>query len=218
MRCIIILFLCSIWIVPANLSAQTTPSEYLFEHFSDAIVTYKNGQRFKTRINYNLVDKRYVFYDPVEENEIRIFQDIRLVAIINIGDRIFRITPKSEAEEILRPEPLLTVVYGARLREQGKPSGYGGRSETAAIQVYSSFQSDGLMRTLEADRMLITATSKIYHLYQNGKEKTFRDAKQFFKLYPKQKKQLELFIEEKQVDFNDPAQVICLCDYAESLK
>ncbi len=218
MRNALALSLAGIMLATTCLMAQSKKSEYLFEAFTEATVVYKDGRQFSVNLNYNMVDKRYVFYDRVNPDELKVFEDTRLVSVLRITNRTFRITPKGEAEEILNANPFLSVVYGARLKEAPKRAAYGGTSETTAIQSYKTFKADGVNINLEEDRMLITSTTKTYYTEKDGKRKVIRNAKQFKNLFPGKQAKIDAYIEARQIDFNNPKQVVNLFRYAHSLE
>lgn len=214
-----LLILTLLWTALATGSmAQTTKSEYIFDDFTEAIVIYKDGRQFAVRINYNLIDKQYFFYDQVEPDERKRFIDEKLVGAIKVDNRTFRITSKGEAEEILNAAPFLSVVYTARLKDAPKQAAYGGTSETSAIDSYKTIRHNGVNHNLEDKRMVIASITKTYHIQKDKKEKVVRSIKQFKNLYPKQKDKIEQYVEARQVDFNNPQQVANLFRYVNSLE
>ena len=56
-----------------------------------------------------------------------------------------------------------------------------------------------------------------YWIIKNGKKKQFKSFTQFVKLYPKQKEQLNQYIQDNNIKFEDTEAIIKLCFYGESL-
>lgn len=201
------------------MTAQTAKSgEFLFEGFQDAYVYYKDGKIYNVDINYSLLDKRYYFYNKNQPDQIETFGDIQPIASIKIGERYFRVGRKGEAIEVLQFEPFIGVEYRGQLREAPKNVGYGGTSETSAVNSVSSIQSGGVTHRLNSGGYILHDMSYYYQVEINGKNKSFQNRKQFLKLFAKQEAQITQYIEEKAVSFDKPEEVLKLCNYALSLR
>ena len=212
----LILFLSICFIVGIQVYSQSDKNDYLFSEFQSGSVYYKDGRQFTVALNYHFVGKRFQFIDPVD-NQIKDFAEPELVTLLKIGERTFLHDPK-DIKEVVCTDPAILVQYRARTKPQGKNAGYGGTSETSAIQSYSGIQKDGKFHPFEQENsMVLTRINKIYHIGIKNKYKQFTNAKSFLKIYPDKKEQLSNYIREHQTDFNSIGQVIQLCLYAEKL-
>lgn len=217
-RLIILWLLCTFGIT--TVWGEEEQAQYLFPEFENGQVLYRDGRVFNVQLNFSLVSNRFVFIDTFDENTIKEFAELDMVGSVKAGDRIFQISRRGEASEILQPEnPLILVEYKGKIVDRGRKAAYGGRSQTSAVDSYSSFQSGGLTYKLKGDdRWIINGVEKKYRVEYKGKLKTFSTVKQFLNIYPKkQRPSLQEFIESKGIDFNSVEQVTGLCNYADSL-
>lgn len=104
------------------------PSEYLFDGYQDAIVIYKDGKQFQVPVNYNLLMKRFLFLDALNDNKPMEFGEINKISAIKVDKRIFYISNKMEAIEVLQFSPGIWVYYQGKIKDEGKNAGYGGKS------------------------------------------------------------------------------------------
>ena len=201
-----------------SVHAQGGESEYLFKDFQQSLVYYKDGRVFKVKLNYSLARNAFMFIDENDKNNVKLFAEPEMVRVLKIDNRTFQLTPKGLAQEHLNQDPYLAVTYRGRSRPQGKQVGYGGRSETASVDSYSSIQSEGHIFKLETEKIIIADVQKRYTTKRNGKEKAFETGKQFPKLYPKEQQEtIQKYIKTQKTDFDDPQQVLELVKYAEAL-
>jgi len=198
--------------------AQKENSQYLFKEFQEAFIYFKNGQVSKTELNYNFLTKSFLFYDPLKDNKLMEIAGQENILVVKVGDRSFFVNNK-RITEIIQAEPSILVEYQGYVKEKGKNAGYGGRSETSAIQSYSTMQLDGITHALEQEGALtIGRITKRYQIEKKGKKKSFNNAKSFLKIFPEQKESLSKYFTENKTDFNSVDQVISLVNYAMSLK
>lgn len=158
-RLIIILLL--ITIAGANkLTAQIDSVQFLLRNFENGYVYFKDGRVFNVPLNYSLLVKKFLFQDIHDNNNLKEFSEPDMVATIKIGDRTF-IPTKDGATEVLQTDPPIFVQYRGSLKWEGKRVGYGGRSETSAVDTYSSFQSGSTMHKLETEKLILNRIDKI---------------------------------------------------------
>ncbi len=218
MKKLIYILLISLTATISGLSAQEGKSEYLFNGFQQGLIYYKDDRVFSVKVNYNLARNAFMFIDENDNNNIKLFAEPDMVRTLKIGNRIFQLAPRGLAQEHLGQEPYLSVTFRGRSRPQGKQVGYGGRSETASVDSYSSIQSSGHYYKLETEKMIIADVEKRYTMKKNGKEKTFQTPKQFLKLHPKeQQEMIKAYIKSNKINFDEPQQVLQLVKYAETL-
>jgi len=199
--------------------AQKGEKQYLFPEFQKGQVLYKDGRAYNVDINYSLISNRFVFIDTHDNNVIKEFGELDKVGVVKTADRIFQISKRGEAGEIVQEKPRVIAEYKGKVTDQGKKSAYGGRSQTSSIDAISSFQSGGQSYRLEGDdRWVVTGIDKKYQVEYKNKMKSFATPKQFTKIYPKEHTAaIEEFIKTKKIDFDSVEQVIDLCNYADAL-
>lgn len=196
--------------------AQMDSTQFFFDKFEEGLVYFKDGRQFRVPMNYNLVIKKFLFIDKNDNNNIKEFLEPEMVVTIKIGDRVFLPT-EDGATEVLQTQPPIFVQYKGAVRWEGKQVGYGGRSETSAVDSYSSLQSGSTVHKLETEKLMLTSVSKIFRIERSGKRYRFSNDKQFLKAYPDHRDALKKYIEENNIDFNSVERVLQLYNYAASL-
>lgn len=214
-RLIIILLL--ITIAGANkLTAQIDSVQFLLRNFENGYVYFKDGRVFNVPLNYSLLVKKFLFQDIHDNNNLKEFSEPDMVATIKIGDRTF-IPTKDGATEVLQTDPPIFVQYRGSLKWEGKRVGYGGRSETSAVDTYSSFQSGSTMHKLETEKLILNRIDKIYRIERNGKQYRFINEKQFLKAFKEHKEELKKYADDNKTDFNEIEDVLEIYNYAMKL-
>jgi hypothetical protein len=199
---------------------QADNPEYMFDEFKTAFLISSNKQQYQAEVNYSFTHNEFVFKDISDNNQIKVIDPVMDIRTIKVDDRIFLIDEKGSTKEVLQHIPLIMVQYKGRMKPGGKNAGYGGESETSAIDSYSHFysQSGGPPTELKTNKYKLMGVDKIYEIDRAGKLKSFISQSKFTKLYPKEvQKELDAYINESKIDFNDPEQVIELYNYAEEL-
>ena len=218
MRKLIYSLIICLMAVTGKSSAQEGKSEYLFNDFQKSLIYYKDGRVFSVKVNYNLARNAFMFIDENDNNNIKLFAEPDMVRTLKIDNRIFQLDSKGLAQEHLNQEPYLAVTYRGKSRPEGKQVGYGGRSETASVDSYSSIQSGGHSYNLETEKIILADVEKRYTIKKNKKQKQFQSSKQFLKLYPKEQEEtIKEYIKSNKINFDEPQQVLQLVKYAEAL-
>ena len=218
MRKLIYSLIICLMAVTGKSSAQEGKSEYLFNDFQKSLIYYKDGRVFSVKVNYNLARNAFMFIDENDNNNIKLFAEPDMVRTLKIDNRIFQLDSKGLAQEHLNQEPYLAVTYRGKSRPEGKQGGYGGRSETASVDSYSSIQSGGHSYNLETEKIILADVEKRYTIKKNKKQKQFQSSKQFLKLYPKEQEEtIKAYIKSNKINFDEPQQVLQLVKYAEAL-
>lgn len=212
---ILICMLC----MSVDIVSASTP-EYLFDDFKTAFLVSNDRQQYKAEVNYSFMYNEFVFIDTDDNNQIKVIDPSMNIRTIKIDDRIFLIDEKKITKEILQHIPLIMVQYKGRVKPGGKNAGYGGESETAAIDSYSHFysKSGGPAIALKTNNYKLTKVDKIYEIDRTGKLKLFMSPSKFIKLYPKDiQNELSEYINKQKINFDDPEQMVELYNYAEGL-
>ena len=199
-----------------KLAAQIDSAQFLLRNFENGYVYYKDGRTFNVPLNYSLLIKKFLFQDQHDNNNIKEFSEPEMVATIKIGERIFLPT-KDGATEVLQKDPPIFVQYRGALKWEGKQVGYGGRSETSAVDSYSSFQSGNTTHKLETEKLILSRIDKIFRIERNGKQFRFLNEKQFLKAFPDHKEELKKYADDNKTDFNEIEDVLQIYNHAVTL-
>lgn len=203
-------------IVESNkLLAQVDSSQFLLRNFEKGQVFFKDGRVFDASLNYSLFVKKFLFQDQ-QDKSIKEFSEPDMVSTIKIGKRVFLPT-QNGATEILQDNPFISVQYKGSLKREGKEVGYGGRSETSAVDGLATYHSGNTGYKLETEKFILNRIDKIFCIEHNGKQYRFLSEKQFLKAFPNQKRELMKYIEENKIDFKEIDKVLKLYNYAVTL-
>lgn len=199
----------------SKLIAQIDSTQFLLRNFEDGQVFFKDGRVFDASLNYSLFVKKFLFLDQ-QDNSIKEFSEPEMVSTIKIGKRVFLPT-KNGATEVLQSDPYISVQYRGTLKREGKEIGYGGRSETSAVDGLATYHSGSTGYKLETEKFILSRIDKIFRIEYNGKQYRFLNEKQFLKAFSNQKEVLMKYIKENEIDFNDIDDVLKLYNYAVKL-
>jgi len=194
--------------------------EYLFDEFKPALLISVDKRQYNAEVNYSFMYNAFVFKDTKDNDVIKVFDPVMGIRTVKIGEHIFLIEANGTTKEVLQQVPLISVRYKGKMKLEGKNVGYGGKSETSAVDSYSHLysKSGGPVLELKTSEYQLMGVDKIYEIDRKGKAKTFMTPSRFVKLYPKQiQKVLTGYIDKQKINFDDPEQVIVLYNYAESL-
>lgn len=199
----------------SKLVAQIDSTQFLLLNFENGQVFFKDGRVFDASLNYSLFVKKFLFLDQ-QDNSIKEFSEPEMVSTIKIGKRVFKPT-KNGATEILQNDPFISVQYRGTLKREGKEIGYGGRSETSAVDGLATYHSGNTGHKLETEKFILSRVDKIFRVEYNGKQYRFLNEKQFLKAFSNKKEVLMNYIKENEIDFNDIDDVLKLYNYAMKL-
>lgn len=191
-------------------------SGYLFETFKDGFVYYRDGRKFNVPLNYNLITGQYIFVDKQDGNQKKEFTEPGMIVAIQIDGRTF-LPPSEGLTEVIQSEPPFYVSYRGVVKKE-KGTAYGGTTQTASVDAYSQIRGVGQIGGTDGTQKSVAAVDKEYKVKIGKRTKRFSNAKQFLKLFPDQEEAITRFLEEKQVDFDNIAQVLDLYNYARGLK
>ena len=202
----------------STISAQQPKSEFLFPDFKLAKVYFTNGRQSDEKVNYHLLSDKIRFIDKAD-NQIKEVSDPQIIKSIIIGERVFIPNPDGEGWlEVLSDKPVVEVQYFVKAKPKAKEAGYGGTSELTSTSTYSEYSDGGTMTRLKETEMEVVDYYNYYWIVKDGKRKLFKSLVQFVKLYPKQKEQLNQYIQDNAINFEDVKAIVKLCIYAENLK
>ena len=190
-------------------------SHYLFPGFTKGVILLKGGTTYERLMNYNSLTEEMVFEDNGKRSALaETFLD--QVDTVFVGNRKF-ILHKGHFIELIRHSAFdLFVEHKCRVNSPGKPAGYGGTSQTAAITSYSSLYSEGRFYELKLPEGYVVKPYLNYWLSRKGDFGFFASMKQLSNLYPGKKELFKAFVKQHEVEYGNPEQVLELIEYLES--
>ncbi|CAM9967253.1 unnamed protein product [Chrysoparadoxa australica] len=189
-------------------------THYIFPKFEDGVVLMKNGRRNEVTINYNSLSEEMIFL----KGDIKLAfgkSETELVDTIFIEGRKF-VTLKNKYVELLSHSAYdLFVEYRCKVQAPGKEVGYGGTSQTAAVDNYSTIQGNALYE-LELPDGYETNPYFIYWIKKDGQLHEVLNMSKLKKLYSNKKAQFKVYSKSNNVDFDNPEDIQKLVSFIES--
>ena len=207
------LFLLPFFLLICNAVLGQEASSFLFPNYQNALILYKDGQRFQAPVNFDLRAGHFLFIDA-KDKEAKQFAYPEKIAFLQIGSRNFLLS-EGEAIELLQAKPLFQVAYSGNLRQAPKNLTYGGTTQTAAVDSYSGYSGSGVLSSQKnASNKVVVGINKRYKAKIGKKTKWFNNTKTFLKLLPEQQREeIKEYIETHKIDFDNVEQVFKLYEY-----
>ena len=180
-----------------------------------ADVFFKDGSKYKETMNYNLLTNKFCFIEKTS-NKIQEVTNPEDILSVKIDGRAFY-QENNYAIEVLPTNPPLFVQYKAHIRKEADKGGYGSTSETTAVRTFAGINADGMRYDFSTEALIVGKRYQHYWLEKDGKRKAFKNFKQFLKIYSKHKEELQQYIKENQLEFDNVEHIKILCIHAASL-
>lgn len=179
-------------------------THYLFPEFTKGVVLMKNRAKEETLLNYNALTEEMIF----EKNGVKLaIAQPEAVDTVYIANRKFCLVNGKFFEIVLHSKCDLFVEYKCKIKDPGKPSGYGGSSQTAATNTYSSFFTGNQVYEMKLPESFETSSSTFYWLKKDGKLTKFVSLRQLPKIFPEKSEMVKKYIKSDEVSFDDPQSV-----------
>ena len=189
--------------------------QYLFPEFSDGFV-YLKGMRSAGKLNYNMLVGEMQFID--NENQV-LALNTDDVQMVNIDNRKFYPFNKMEfVEELLVAGNLqLQIRRKGNVASHSKKGAYGMSSSTSAITSYNSIQGADRTHNLSVIENVMISLNKFYYLVIDNKRFLIKNQKTFTKQFSQHKTQIEAFVKDQNISFDNEDDLITLVKYCNTL-
>jgi hypothetical protein len=194
----------------------TELSHYLFPEFTQGFILMKNGIKNKALLNYNSLTEEMVFHDKGKMLAIG-KTELELIDTVFIRDRLFFTLNKRFVELIFHSKCDLYAEHKCSVIPPGKPSGYGGTSQTSAITSVTSINSGGRLYELELPDDYEIKPYTFYWLKKNGELNLFINMKQLMKLYDDKKDLFKAYVKKHKVKYDNQESIVQLIKYLETI-
>ena len=189
----------------------STSTEFLFEEFTDGVVTFKDGRAISAKLNYNTALDQMQFKDA--NNEILYIGEPEKVIKVVIAKRSF-IFVKNYFVELLSEGPVSLCLRIHQTRNAVKIGAYGGESSLSSISSLSSVTlNDGQSTKLSANEKVRFKSDLIFYVMNNGKTKIVLNQNELLKCFPSSKDQLKQELEKQQTKFTSVQSVKMIVDW-----
>jgi hypothetical protein len=205
-------------LVFTSTNAQNKPEErphYLFPEFTQGVVLMKSGVENETSLNYNSLTEEMIF-DKKGRKLAMAETDLALTDTVFIKDRKFIVLNGGFVELLYHSTCHLYAEHKGKLKEPGKPAGYGGTSETSSISSHSSLRMGGLLYELKLPDGYKVKPYTVLWLEKKGALNKFVNMTQLKKLYKGKNDLFKTYVKKHGVKYRDQESIVQLIEYLES--
>lgn len=201
-----------------SLLSQTKTVEithYLFPKFTEGIVLMKAGNEHLSLLNYNSLTEEMIY----EDNGQKLAMSLDAIAgtdTVFIGDRKFIVYLGRFVERVHASNFELFVEHKCKLSTPGKPSAYGGTTQTASVTTFSGLLSKGAMYSFKLPDGYTPEPYVNYIIKKNNTYQSFTNLKQMRKIYRHKKELYKSYKKTNEIDYNNPKNITALIEYLEN--
>lgn len=187
-------------------------SHYMFPEFEKGIVLMKTGEKKMALLNFNTLTSEMIF----DTNGTKLaLSQLELVDTVFIEDKKFVLLNKAFVELVYKSEMELFADHKCMIVDPGKPSGYGGSSQTAATTTFSSFYTSGQVYNMKLPEGTETKSSVEYWLRRNGDLNKFVSLRQIYQSFPDKKEVIKNYRKTHDVNYDNLGSMIEMIKYLE---
>ena len=188
-------------------------THYLFPEFSKGVVLMKNGMKNETSLNYNSLTEEMIF----ETNETKLaVSQLDKIDTIFIKNRKFIPVNNKFFEIVYQSKYTLFAEHKCSIKDPGKPSGYGGTSQTSATTTYSSYFSGGQVYELKLPEGYQTKPFVDYWLRKDGQINKFLSLRQLSKFFSDKEDLFKVFVKKQDVKYDNETSLVELIKFLEA--
>lgn len=200
----------SLGIAQVNVKEVT---HYLFKEFTKGTVLMKPGSKNEALLNYNSLTEEMIFDNKGTKLALG---NLELIDTVFINSRKFIPLNSKFVEIIFDSKYSLYAEHKCKLKDPGKPSGYGGMSQTSATSTYSTYFSGGQAYGLKLPEGFETNPYTEYWLKKDGKLDKFLSIRQLSKYFSEKEDIFKEFVKKNNVKFDNEASIVKLLKFMES--
>ena len=201
-----------IYIKGGNSARENFMNEiFLYPSFQQGIVEYKNGQRFKSNMNYNRAIGNIEFIS--EKGDTLSMSDEENIAFISFGSDKFvygpmclQIVKFNEKVSLLKHETV-------KIADKLKTGAYGIPNSSGTIESIDRLDTRGNFNQIEINENLLVTRITTFYIEDEKGEIYVASKKNILNIYPKKENAVKSYIKENSVDFSREDHLINLVDF-----
>lgn len=198
-------------LLPSNGQQKTIVApHYVFPEFITGSILLKSGSQNEIRLNYNSITEEMIFENQGKYLAITNLESIDTVFIL---DRKFIPVEKKFYEVLVNREIPLFVRYISNVIPPGKPTPYGGTSQSTSATVVNKLYLNGNTYDMVLPADYKVTTTEIFYLFINGQYNRINSMNQLIKVIPDKKSQIKEFVKENKTDFKKQEDLTTLIKY-----
>jgi len=188
-------------------------THYLFPEFSKGSVLMKNGINNEALLNYNSLTEEMIFENKGTKLAV---SQVELIDTIFVNGRKFIPVNNKFIEIIYHSKYTLFAEHKCSIKDPGKPSAYGGTSQTSAITTYSSYFSGGQVYELKLPDGYEPKPFVDYWLRKDGKMNKFLSIRQLSKLFSEEEDLFKEYVKKHDVKYDNQASLVEMIRFLEA--
>jgi len=188
-------------------------SHYIFPEFTKGTVLMKSGTKNESLLNYNSLTEEMVFDN---KGTMLALGQPELVDTVFVKGRRFFLMNGKFVELVYKSKYALYAEHKCNIKDPGKPSGYGGTSQTSATTSYSSFLSSGRAYDLKLPAGYETEPYIVYWLNKDGTLSKFLNVRQLTKIFDDKSTAIKEYLKKNDVKFNNQESLIGFIKFVEA--
>jgi hypothetical protein len=198
--------------ISAQRDTLSLDTQFLFPELFSSKIGFKDGSVVNARMNYNILSEKMIF-----EKDNKVFDLVNTEKIDTVFLTGRKFIPMGNIfVEVFNGSaiPLFTQFKGD-LIPPGKPSGYGGTSQTSSIESIATLYGGAQSVNLKLPSDYTVKLTVINWIRINGKMEKFISERQFLKLFKSKETEIRKFIKTNNTDFNkrnDIVKVLAFCN------
>ena len=184
---------------------------FLYPSFQPGIVEYKNGQRFKSNMNYNKAVGAIEFID--EKGDTLSMNNEESISFINIGGDKFIYSPL--CLQIVQGNEKLALLKHetVRIADKHKTGGFGIPNSTGTIESIDRLDTRVNYNQIEINENLLINKITTYYIEDEKGEIFVASRKNVLNNFPKKEEAIRSYLKAKNVDFSNANHIIELVDF-----
>ncbi len=188
---------------------------FMYPSFEQGIVEYKNGQRFKSNMNYNKVLGTIQFID--EKGDTLAISDEESISSVNIEDDVFIYAPncllllkKSDKATLYKTEIV-------RIADKLKTGGYGIPNTAGTIESIDRIDTKLKYNQIDINESLLISKVTTFYIENEKGEVMPASKKNVLNMYSKHEDTIKSFIKSYGLDFTKEDHLIELTGFLSKL-
>jgi hypothetical protein len=194
-------------LVTYAIGQEKTTTHYLFPEFYTGKILMKTGKIEEIRLNYNSLTEEMIFET---KGKYLALSNIGVIDTAYIQNRKFIPVGKVFYEVSVNMEIPLLIKHTCRIIPPGKPTAYGGTSETTSVTIINNFIQSGRVYDLKLPGDYKITSSANYYLKSENKFIRIYKVKHAIKCFPEKEREIKEFVKLHGTDFDNKEDLIDL--------
>ena len=184
---------------------------FLYPSFEPGVVEYKNGQRFKSNMNYNKALGTIQFID--EKGDTLSMSNEESISFINIGGNKFIYAPM--CLQIIQGNEKLALLRHdlVKIADKHKTGSYGIPSASGSIEAIDRLDTRGNYNQIDLNENLLINRVTTFYIEDEKGEIFVASRKNVLNNFPKKEDAIKSYIKANNVDFSKEDHIAGLIDF-----